>query len=151
MANVTKSFQYGNHTILLETGEIARQAGGAAEQRPVRVRRPRIHAVLGPLRGGIVEVLEEAAQVVRAGAVLLGGRMLPPGIRQAQQQAKGDDPLEIETHDLPGKQDFRQRKRKFPAWEMRVKTAQTDDFCLRLTTSNSINCHTWNWRSYNFW
>ncbi|MDH7452547.1 polyribonucleotide nucleotidyltransferase [Luteimonas composti] len=29
MAKVTKSFQYGNQTITLETGEIARQAGGA--------------------------------------------------------------------------------------------------------------------------
>ncbi len=29
MAKVTKSFQYGNRTITLETGEIARQAGGA--------------------------------------------------------------------------------------------------------------------------
>ena len=29
MAKVTKSFQYGNHTVTLETGEIARQAGGA--------------------------------------------------------------------------------------------------------------------------
>ena len=26
---VTKSFQWGNHTVVLETGEIARQAGGA--------------------------------------------------------------------------------------------------------------------------
>ena len=29
MAKVTKSFQYGNHEVTLETGEIARQAGGA--------------------------------------------------------------------------------------------------------------------------
>ncbi|MCD9028518.1 polyribonucleotide nucleotidyltransferase [Luteimonas sp. BDR2-5] len=29
MAKVTKSFQYGNHAVTLETGEIARQAGGA--------------------------------------------------------------------------------------------------------------------------
>ena len=29
MAKVTKSFQYGNHTVTLDTGEIARQAGGA--------------------------------------------------------------------------------------------------------------------------
>ena len=29
MAKVSKSFQYGNHTVTLETGEIARQAGGA--------------------------------------------------------------------------------------------------------------------------
>ena len=29
MAKVTKSFQFGNHTVTLETGEIARQAGGA--------------------------------------------------------------------------------------------------------------------------
>ncbi|NLW96577.1 polyribonucleotide nucleotidyltransferase [Luteimonas wenzhouensis] len=29
MAKVTKSFQYGNQTVTLETGEIARQAGGA--------------------------------------------------------------------------------------------------------------------------
>ena len=29
MAKVTKSFQYGNQTITLETGEVARQAGGA--------------------------------------------------------------------------------------------------------------------------
>ncbi|MBO9662501.1 polyribonucleotide nucleotidyltransferase [Dokdonella sp.] len=29
MAKVTKSFQYGNHTVTLETGEIARQASGA--------------------------------------------------------------------------------------------------------------------------
>ena len=29
MAKVTKSFQYGNHQVTLETGEIARQAGGA--------------------------------------------------------------------------------------------------------------------------
>ncbi|MFL6621037.1 MAG: polyribonucleotide nucleotidyltransferase [Sulfurifustis sp.] len=29
MAKVTKTFQYGNHTIRLETGEIARQASGA--------------------------------------------------------------------------------------------------------------------------
>jgi len=26
---ITKSFQYGRHTVTLETGEIARQAGGA--------------------------------------------------------------------------------------------------------------------------
>ncbi len=29
MAKVTKSFQYGNHQVTLETGEIARQATGA--------------------------------------------------------------------------------------------------------------------------
>ena len=29
MAKVTKSFQYGNHEVTLETGEIARQASGA--------------------------------------------------------------------------------------------------------------------------
>ncbi|WP_147652408.1 polyribonucleotide nucleotidyltransferase [Vulcaniibacterium gelatinicum] len=29
MAKITKSFQYGQHTVTLETGEIARQAGGA--------------------------------------------------------------------------------------------------------------------------
>ncbi len=29
MAKVTKSFQYGNHTVTLETGEVARQASGA--------------------------------------------------------------------------------------------------------------------------
>jgi polyribonucleotide nucleotidyltransferase len=29
VAKVTKSFQYGKHTVVLETGEIARQAGGA--------------------------------------------------------------------------------------------------------------------------
>ncbi|KQY52121.1 polyribonucleotide nucleotidyltransferase [Lysobacter sp. Root494] len=29
MAKITKTFQYGNHTVTLETGEIARQAGGA--------------------------------------------------------------------------------------------------------------------------
>ncbi len=29
MAKITKSFQYGNHQVTLETGEIARQAGGA--------------------------------------------------------------------------------------------------------------------------
>ncbi len=29
MAKVTKRFQYGKHTVVLETGEIARQAGGA--------------------------------------------------------------------------------------------------------------------------
>ena len=29
MAKVTKSFQYGNHEVILETGEIARQASGA--------------------------------------------------------------------------------------------------------------------------
>ncbi|SDD24844.1 polyribonucleotide nucleotidyltransferase [Aquimonas voraii] len=29
MAKVTKTFQYGNHQVTLETGEIARQAGGA--------------------------------------------------------------------------------------------------------------------------
>jgi polyribonucleotide nucleotidyltransferase len=29
LAKVTKTFQYGNHTIRLETGEIARQASGA--------------------------------------------------------------------------------------------------------------------------
>ncbi|MCI4567232.1 polyribonucleotide nucleotidyltransferase [Lysobacter sp. CFH 32150] len=29
MAKITKSFQYGNQTVTLETGEIARQAGGA--------------------------------------------------------------------------------------------------------------------------
>jgi polyribonucleotide nucleotidyltransferase len=29
MAKITKSFQYGNHTVTLETGEIARQASGA--------------------------------------------------------------------------------------------------------------------------
>jgi polyribonucleotide nucleotidyltransferase len=29
VAKVTKTFQYGNHTVTLETGEIARQAGGA--------------------------------------------------------------------------------------------------------------------------
>ncbi len=64
------------------------QAGGAAEQRPVRVRRPRIHAVLGPLRGGIVEVLEEAAQVVRAGAVRVGDQPF-------------EDPGEPVPRDLP--------------------------------------------------
>ena len=29
MAKITKTFQYGNQTVTLETGEIARQAGGA--------------------------------------------------------------------------------------------------------------------------
>ena len=29
MAKITKSFQYGGRTVTLETGEIARQAGGA--------------------------------------------------------------------------------------------------------------------------
>ncbi|MEP6483021.1 MAG: hypothetical protein ABJB01_01140, partial [Rudaea sp.] len=29
MAKVTKSFQYGNHQVTIETGEIARQASGA--------------------------------------------------------------------------------------------------------------------------
>ena len=29
VAKVTKTFQYGNHEVTLETGEIARQAGGA--------------------------------------------------------------------------------------------------------------------------
>ena len=29
MAKITKTFQYGNHQVTLETGEIARQAGGA--------------------------------------------------------------------------------------------------------------------------
>ena len=29
VAKITKSFQYGNQTVTLETGEIARQAGGA--------------------------------------------------------------------------------------------------------------------------
>ncbi|HKQ30351.1 MAG TPA: hypothetical protein VJS66_03605, partial [Burkholderiales bacterium] len=29
MAKITKSIQYGKHTLTLETGEIARQAGGA--------------------------------------------------------------------------------------------------------------------------
>ena len=29
MAKVTKTFQYGNHQVTLETGEIARQASGA--------------------------------------------------------------------------------------------------------------------------
>ncbi len=29
MAKVVKSFQYGNHKVILETGEVARQAGGA--------------------------------------------------------------------------------------------------------------------------
>ena len=29
MAKVTKSFQFGNHEVTLETGEIARQASGA--------------------------------------------------------------------------------------------------------------------------
>ncbi|HAV70574.1 MAG TPA: hypothetical protein DCX91_01130, partial [Stenotrophomonas sp.] len=29
MAKITKTFQYGKHTVTLETGEIARQAGGA--------------------------------------------------------------------------------------------------------------------------
>ena len=29
MAKITKSFQWGSHTIALETGEIARQASGA--------------------------------------------------------------------------------------------------------------------------
>ena len=29
MAKVTKQFQYGAHTVILETGEIARQADGA--------------------------------------------------------------------------------------------------------------------------
>ena len=29
MAKITKTFQYGNHEVTLETGEIARQAGGA--------------------------------------------------------------------------------------------------------------------------
>ncbi|MCB1569338.1 MAG: polyribonucleotide nucleotidyltransferase, partial [Xanthomonadales bacterium] len=29
MAKVTKTFQYGNHQVTLETGEVARQASGA--------------------------------------------------------------------------------------------------------------------------
>ena len=29
LAKITKSFQYGKHTVTLETGEIARQASGA--------------------------------------------------------------------------------------------------------------------------
>ena len=29
MAKISKTFQYGNRTVTLETGEIARQAGGA--------------------------------------------------------------------------------------------------------------------------
>src|SRR3546814_12286694 len=29
VAKITKTFQYGNHEVTLETGEIARQAGGA--------------------------------------------------------------------------------------------------------------------------
>ncbi|MEK7697143.1 MAG: hypothetical protein AAB346_03295, partial [Pseudomonadota bacterium] len=29
MAKITQSFQYGSHTVTLETGEIARQASGA--------------------------------------------------------------------------------------------------------------------------
>ena len=29
MAKIIKTFQYGNHEVTLETGEIARQAGGA--------------------------------------------------------------------------------------------------------------------------
>ena len=29
MAKITKTFQYGKHQVTLETGEIARQAGGA--------------------------------------------------------------------------------------------------------------------------
>ena len=29
MAKVTKTYQYGNHEVTLETGEIARQASGA--------------------------------------------------------------------------------------------------------------------------
>ena len=29
MAKITKTFQYGKHEVTLETGEIARQAGGA--------------------------------------------------------------------------------------------------------------------------
>ncbi len=29
MAKITKTFQYGKHTVTLETGEVARQASGA--------------------------------------------------------------------------------------------------------------------------
>ena len=29
MSKITKTFQYGQHTVTLETGEISRQAGGA--------------------------------------------------------------------------------------------------------------------------
>ena len=52
MAKVTKSFQYGKHTVVLETGEIARQAGGA---------------VMVSVEGTVVLVTAVAAKTAREG------------------------------------------------------------------------------------
>ncbi len=52
MAKVTKSFQYGKHTVVLETGEIARQAGGA---------------VMVSVEGTVVLVTAVAAKSAREG------------------------------------------------------------------------------------
>ncbi len=52
MAKVSKSFQYGNHQVTLETGEIARQAGGA---------------VLVSMAGTVVLVTAVAASKAREG------------------------------------------------------------------------------------
>ncbi len=52
MAKVSKSFQYGNHQVTLETGEIARQAGGA---------------VLVSMGGTVVLVTAVAASKAREG------------------------------------------------------------------------------------
>ena len=52
MAKVTKSFQYGNHEVTLETGEIARQASGA---------------VLVSMEGTVVLVTAVAAAKAREG------------------------------------------------------------------------------------
>ena len=52
MAKVTKRFQYGKHTVVLETGEIARQAGGA---------------VMVSAEGTVVLVTAVAAKTAREG------------------------------------------------------------------------------------
>jgi len=52
VAKVTKSFQYGKHTVVLETGEIARQAGGA---------------VMVSVEGTVVLVTAVAAKTAREG------------------------------------------------------------------------------------
>ena len=52
MAKVTKRFQYGKHTVMLETGEIARQAGGA---------------VMVSAEGTVVLVTAVAAKTAREG------------------------------------------------------------------------------------
>ena len=52
MAKVTKTFQYGEHAVTIETGEIARQASGA---------------VLVSMGGTVVLVAATAAQKAREG------------------------------------------------------------------------------------